>query len=453
MRMTRVLPLAFLAQVATAQMPVAAPRQPTSPGVTLTGTVRDSATRTALAGAIVQLVADGADHVAYTVFADSLGAFSIGDLPDGRYAIGFSHPLLDSIGVQPPLRRLTLGRQRTVRVELATPSPAELRTAICGPSVEGDSTGVIVGTVHDARDGSAVPRANVSVQWAELTFTKTGITRRTPSVAATTGESGWFALCGVPVEGMALLAASRGADSTGFVELRVPGEQFARRELWLGGGVAALSGTVLTSSGQPLSNARVNVAGGPQARTNERGEWTISQARVGTRMLETRAIGYYPDSRAVDVTLGAPPMRVVLSTVKAVLDTVRVYASRRLDRTRDAFEQRRRLGHGHFITAEEIARRNPLQVTDLLRTVPGLHMDRGMPDSTSLLIRGKGGDWCSPAIYVNGTAMHGLSADEVDGWAAPSKVTAIEVYAGNSVPPQFEGLMTGCGSIVIWTRY
>lgn len=439
MRPGFLLVLALLARSANAQ--------------SLSGTVRDSVSRTALAGAIVQVVADTTAHVAHTVFADSLGRYTINELPDGRYSIGFSHPLLDSIGVQPPLHHLTLSGHRATRVDLATPSPAELRTAICGPRTAADSTGVVVGTVHEASDGAPMPGVSVVAQWAELSFTPHGIRRRTPSLAATTGENGWFAFCSVPTNATVLLTAARGADSTGVVEVLLPAEEFARRELWIGGGTAALSGRVLTSAGEPLSNARVDVAGAPHARTNDHGEWTIAHAPVGTRMLETRAIGYYPERRAVDVVAGAPAVRVVLSTVKAVLDTVRVYASRRIDRTRDAFEQRRTLGHGHFITGEEVARRNPLVTTDLFTAVAGVHLDRGMPDSLSLLIRGPGGGWCSPLIFLNGNAMHGLSAEEVDGWVAPSKVSAIEIYPGNTVPPQFEQLRTGCGSIVIWMKY
>lgn len=467
--------LAMPALIAGAQSPTAPSARAPGQGATLSGTVRDSVTHVALAGATVQLVADTATHFARTVFADSLGGFAIDDLPDGRYSIGFSHPLLDSVGVQAPLRRVAIAGHRGVHLELTTPSPSQLRAAICGPTAS-DSSGVIVGTVHDARDGSPIPGASVVGQWTELSFTPEGIVRRTPSLVATTGENGWFALCNVPTDAGLLLSASRAADSTDLVEARVPTEGFLRRELYLGAartvlvpvtstgdttalpprrvrtGTSALSGTVVTAGGLPLSGARVGLADGPQARTNERGEWTISGAPAGSRMLEVRALGYYPDRRAVDVVAGAPPVRVVLATVRSVLDTVKVTANRLYNRDRDGFDRRRRTGHGRYFTAEEIARRNPLNITDLFRSVSGVRLDRRAFDSTSLLVRGTGTGWCSPAVFIDGLYMRGTSADEIDAFAPAHKVAGVEVYVGTHVPAQFQQQMTGCGSIVIWTK-
>ena len=45
-------------------------------------------------------------------------------------------------------------------------------------------------------------------------------------------------------------------------------------------------------------------------------------------MLEVRALGYYPDRRQVNVVDNGPPVRVTLSTLRAVLDTVRIRATR-----------------------------------------------------------------------------------------------------------------------------
>ena len=360
-------------------------------------------------------------------------------------------------------------------LDLATPSPSRLRAAICGPTAT-DSSGVIVGTVHDSRDGSPIPGVSVVGQWAELSFTPEGIVRRTPSLVATTGENGWFALCNVPTDAGLVLSASRGADSTDLVEARVPVEGFLRRELYLGAartvvvpaasssdtlalpprrvrtGTGSLSGTVVTTGGQPLPGARVGLADGPQARTNERGEWTISGAPAGSRTLEVRALGYFPDRRAVDVVAGAPPVRVVLATLKSVLDTVKVTAKRLYNRDRAGFDERRRTGHGRYFTADEVARRNPLNTTDLFRMVSGVRLNRSAFDSTSLLVRGIATGWCSPAVFVDGLYIRGMSADEVDGLAPAHRIAGIELYLGSTVPPQFQQQMTGCGSIVIWTK-
>jgi hypothetical protein len=73
----------------------------------VTGTVHDSISGGSLAGAMVQLVsADTATSFSSAVVSDSGGRFIFADVPDGRYAIGFLHPLLDSPGVTAPIHTL-----------------------------------------------------------------------------------------------------------------------------------------------------------------------------------------------------------------------------------------------------------------------------------------------------------------------------------------------------------
>ena len=50
---------------------------------------------------------------------------------------------------------------------------------------------------------------------------------------------------------------------------------------------------------------------------------TLAEAPTGTRMLEVHALGYYPERRRVDVVASSAPIEVKLSTLKAVLDTVK----------------------------------------------------------------------------------------------------------------------------------
>ena len=75
---------------------------------------------------------------------DSLGRFTLDDVQAGRYTIGFLHPVLDSLGVEPLLRELIVDGTRPVRIDLATPSPGQLRAAICGPASGAEAGGVIV---------------------------------------------------------------------------------------------------------------------------------------------------------------------------------------------------------------------------------------------------------------------------------------------------------------------
>ena len=442
---------------------------------TVSGVVRDSIARGPLIGAMVQIVAaDDPGKFARTVVSDSSGAFNINDVPDGRYMLGFYHAKLDSLGLEPTLREVLVNGSRPVRADLAIPSPARLRATICGPAAR-DSAGILIGVVREARDGSPSGGVSVIAEWLEMTIGRGGVSRRVPRLTAKTGENGWFAVCNVPTSGTVLLSAVRGADSTDVIEAEVPASGFLRRELFVGAarrvvtvdsmrvgdtlhrvtrrsfaGDLRLSGTVTAvTGGRPLSGAVVGIVNGPQTRANERGEWTLTDVPPGTRMLEVRAISYYPVRRAVDVTGDAPPVRVALTTMRAVMDTVRVTASgrSRFPAGQTGFEDRRKTGVGQFLTRAELDRKSAGVLSDLLRNVRGVLLE-----DSKIIMRAPLGDVCEAEIYFNGQHLRYFDAEDVNLLANPNEVTAIEVYTGVSTPIQFQPGPTGCGSILIWTR-
>lgn len=448
-------------------------------GATVSGVVFDSIARAPLAGATVQLVTDNLAGVVRTAVSDSLGHFTLSGVPAGRYKLGFLHPVLDSLGVDAPLREVLADGQRPVRADLSIPSPARIRAAICGKRPALDSSSVLVGVVRDARDEAPASGVTVTGQWLEFSFGSTGLIRRVPRLIATTGENGWFAMCNVPSGGTLVLVASRGADSTDVIEVPLSSEGFVRRDLYIGptetvmaddttvprsqpgpalrrrmnSGAGRLSGTVVAAvGGARLAGAQVGIVDGPQTRANERGEWTITNAPVGTRMLEVRAVGYYPERRPVNVVAGAPSVRVALSTLRAVLDTVRIMSARVRGRDISGFIERSRSGVGRYLTEEDVVRRKPLVTSDLLRVVPGLRVDRTPLGDTMISMRGAVSETCVPSFYIDGQYMRNLSADDVDDWVRPSEVAGIEVYTGAGLPAQFQQEMTGCGAIVIWTK-
>jgi hypothetical protein len=199
----------------------------------------------------------------------------------------------------------------------------------------------------------------------------------------------------------------------------------------------------------------VSIVGGSATTADAEGRWELADVPLGTRMLEVRAIGFYPERRAVDIVANAPVMDVALTTFQAVLDAVRVTADRVASADLDAFAQRQRGGGmGRFTTADQIMRRNPISTSDLFRTLPGLIGDG------SLTMRGNfsdgGGNFgvsCVPEVYIDGHYMRGIGASEVDGLVAPEDIAGIEVYStGSPKPAQFDLGMSGCGSVVIWQK-
>jgi hypothetical protein len=368
-----------------------------------------------------------------------------------------------------------------VRADLAIPAPARIRSAVCGKGSAQDQGALVLGVVRDAANGAPAAGVSVTGEWMEIAIDKGGMFRRMPTRTATTGDNGWFALCNVPSGGTMSLSANRGADSTDRIEVDVPAEGFLRHELFIGStrtvvtagparpsdsvaakpvrvhyGDGRVTGTIIAAiGGKPVPGAQVSIVGGPRVATNEQGQFILTDAPMGTRMLEVRALGYYPDRRRVDVVTGVPPVRVVLSTFKAMLDTVRIRARRLADVHDSGFEQRKRSGMGKYLTSDDIAKRGAVFSSGILRTVAGLrviHTETG----EAIQMRGifQDADWCTPEFYVDGRYMFTYDGEDLDAALLPKDIAAIEVYTESNVPPQFtHGLAgNGCGSIVIWTK-
>ena len=223
---------------------------------------------------------------------------------------------------------------------------------------------------------------------------------------------------------------------------------------------------------RPLGGALVRIADGPTTVANARGEWTITDAPVGSRVLEVRAVGYYPARLPVDVVADAPPVTVSLVTFKAMLDTVRVTAARVADRMNSGFEDRRRSSAGTFLTDRDIARHGALFTSDIFRHVVGVRIGTAadtvmtimadVPEALTpigvdaterrIIMRGIGAAWCIPDMYLDGAYFPNMDADALDSWVRPEHLRGIEVYTEATRPAAFHRARDGCGVILIWTK-
>ncbi len=425
----------------------------------ISGVVYDSTGHTPLDGATVQLVsADGSGHFARSTESDSLGHFVIADVPAGRYSVGFFHPALETLGIEPPLSGITVGGEKTLRLDLGTPGVSRYREVVCGLGYATRPGAILVGVVREARDLSAVSGASVTAQWMEMTFSKGGTLRKFPTAGAKTAPNGWFALCDLPSPGSISLLATRGADSLERVDVDVPETGVIRKELYFAAPTLAadgrLSGTVRAADGgRPVVGAKVAISGGPETRTNERGEWALVAAPSGTRVMEVRAIGFYPERRPVNVIADAPPVRVALSTMRAVLDTIKVSASR-VAYDKSGFTERKRSGVGKYLTQRDIEVRGGVVASDIFRAVPGLTVERSADSGEPVIsMRGAFG-YCSPTVFLNGARLPNIEAGDIDIIVNLKDIRAVEIYSESSVPGEFKDFtrMDPCGSIVIWRR-
>lgn len=460
-RRSQLAALAGLLIVCSAPIPRALAQQPApSPGgggAVITVAVHDSLAGRPLAGAIVQLVSRP-DPLALSRSAetDSLGRAIFRDVPAGTYGLGFIHEVLDEIGIEAPLREIQVGSGERRAVALGVPSPAGIREAVCGGRPPGDSTATVTGIVRDPVDHTPMAGVKVSAEWMEIAFSASGISQQVPRITATTGANGWFALCGLP-PGTVMVTARSGADSTDRLEFELRPSEVRRRGLFLGvaaRGTGRVQGRVVSADGgRALQGVRVTSARGQGTVSDARGDWMLAGIPLGTRMVEFRAVGYYPQRRAVDVVADMTSVEVALSTFQAVLAAVRVEASRTERGDAGAFVKRqRRGGMGRFFPAERIREMAPVRTSDLLRTLPGFRGDG------SLQMKGNFSDGagnfdadCTAEVYIDGHLMRGIEAGELDVLVEPENIYGIEVYStGSPRPQQFEQGLGGCGALVIW---
>jgi len=443
-----VLAVALLSGVARAQVAV------------VSGTVIDSLSGRGLAGALVQIVADSNAAVPRTVVADSVGRYRIEGVARGRYLVGFLHPMLDSLTLEPMIKRIDVVGDAPVRLDLALPSPQLLRSVFCGPRTTANAGAAFVGVVRDAADAQPVTSASIVADWIDMVIAKGGITHRLSRLSTKSAANGWFALCGVPGPGVITVHAQRGGDSTDFVDVTVPEGGFARRDLYVASSRSGgrLTGRVVNDRGAPINSAIVNVTGGSRTRSSSDGQWTLDNLRPGTRILEVRAIGFFPVRRPVDVVADAPPVRIEMTTFEAVLDTLRIKATGIRGADEGGFEQRKRSsGMGKFLSEEDVRRRNPTESSDLLKAVTGVHVEPPVSPNPMITMRGAFGE-CPPAVFLDGHLMASgapgsipLTTTDLDSWVRPNQIAGIEIYH-DAPPPQFQVALAGCGSIVIWTK-
>jgi hypothetical protein len=157
------------------------------------------------------------------------------------------------------------------------------------------------------------------------------------------------------------------------------------------------------------------------------------------------------------VRLGdAPADTVVLTSLKSVLDTIRVTGGR--DET--GFDRRRSSKLGQFITAADVERENPVNTTNLLRTRDGLRLNFDKNGNVYIVDTGTALT-CKPTILLDGFLANKASIAHVSGradldWAMhPDEIGGVEIYNHPSlIPIELQRWMpqpNNCGAIALWT--
>ena len=217
-------------------------------------------------------------------------------------------------------------------------------------------------------------------------------------------------------------------------------------------GTGGVKGVVRDSSGTPVEGAQISVSGANiRGESGSAGEFLFAKASAGPLTIHVRRIGFAPDSVTVNVLAGSTiDANITLHRLVVALHPVVVLGRREITGRMAGFYQRMSRGHGHFFTREQVDKRNPANMTDLFRMVPGVRVDsRGFNNQ----VRFRGAR-CAPLTWLDGSPLYAgeFDLDSVD----PRSFEGIEIYSGAaSVPAEFQGnrsLSSACGTIILWSK-
>ncbi|MDQ2890251.1 MAG: TonB-dependent receptor [Gemmatimonadota bacterium] len=221
---------------------------------------------------------------------------------------------------------------------------------------------------------------------------------------------------------------------------------------------AVVRGTVRDSALGPISYATVVWGSSHQTtRTDDAGSFEIGGLASGETHFTVRRLGYIP--LEFDLTLRSGVTRpIVLYMVPVAAPLPGVSVSAASDSDADAFRAARfaatgffdRMRHhpGYFIPPEEVERRKPAYISDLMYAVPGVTMV-GAPRSGSLRYLSSGGQ-CRLRLYLDGQPV-----PDGDDFVPGSDIKGVEVY--NSLLNVPQAFMPSpakgyCGSVIVWTK-
>ena len=449
----------FAASAAAAQTPATAAK----PFAVIEGFAVDSLHHDVLRGALLTVEGTSASAI-----SDSLGRFRIDSIPPGTHRVEVTHPILDTIGVAlltPPLK-LESGQQ--LHLVVAIPSVQTVIAARCTPGEQRVGPSALLGTVQYAESEAPAESAQVILEFVAIRISGKNLQAVPYRRIATVAANGQFKLCGLPDDLSGSVMAISGSDSTGQVDVHLssrvgavglelpdplphvssvpgtPNTTVGRK------GNAVLTGTVLDPSGMPLSRARVSVAGDTAATLSDgAGRFTLHNLRSGTHTVAVRRLGFEPAEVAVTLHARAPTDVIVkLGEFVAVLDTVRINATRERALDRVGFTRRKQIGTGYYMSPEQISNRVSDDLPTLLSMAPMLRRVNNS-GKTVLVGRPRGADYGCVSYFVDGDPWIG---EDIEDFIRSDEIAAIEVYSSNFAPLQFRRATEDCETVVIWTK-
>jgi hypothetical protein len=210
----------------------------------------------------------------------------------------------------------------------------------------------------------------------------------------------------------------------------------------------SLDGIVTDTSLVPLANAIASIVGrGIQVVTASNGRFRIVDLPAGRHHLLVRRVGFEPLSTELTIAPG-DTLRASFALVRigTNLDTV-VVRGTRLSSKLQEFEQRRKLGEGQFMTAEDIDKLHVVGMDDVLYH---LISNRVRPAASGA---GVGTPCFHAQWYLDGVLLPPTTTPGDLG--PPSAMAGIEYYSGpTTIPVQYKSTSGAgfCGVVLMWTK-
>ncbi len=226
----------------------------------------------------------------------------------------------------------------------------------------------------------------------------------------------------------------------------------------------SVEGTVVDDeSGTPMSTVEVVLVTDVDVIierhiTDENGRFVITLPSTGSYRLRASRIGYEASTSGVFVLA---PGQAAMAELRLQLDPVlldpleAVVERENVVLASVGFYDREEMGAGQIRTPEDLKRRPPQDVTDLLRGMNGVRVVRPQGTFTIDVLSNRRSAACRPSVSLDNRIIQ-RGGVESTGWHENfdvREIAAMEVYAGQAgLPEHVAGPVSPCGAIVLWTK-
>jgi len=202
---------------------------------------------------------------------------------------------------------------------------------------------------------------------------------------------------------------------------------------------AALTGRVRGPDGKPLPGATVSlVASGDSVAAGDSGRYVLSGLRARPYVVVIRKVGFQPERRLVtlppggtaDLSVSLSPGAHTLSTVVTVAKTKSAYHLVGLD-------TRIRSGLGQFITYDQILKRRPTGLSQLLASMHGFQTSGDNYADPTTRQSGSRQTGSCVGFLIDGVRQAKISVHDMDDVIPIEEVGAVEYYRPSEVPAEW----------------